>query len=37
MNVFELRRANTVADAFTAGVSGSGPSAAGRFIAGGSI
>jgi xanthine dehydrogenase YagS FAD-binding subunit len=35
MNVFELRRATTVGGAFEAGVSGSGPSPAGRFIAGG--
>ena len=35
MNVFELQRARSVGDAFQTGVSGSGPSAAGRFIAGG--
>jgi xanthine dehydrogenase YagS FAD-binding subunit len=35
MNVFELRRANAIGAAFEAGVSGSGPSAIGRFIAGG--
>jgi xanthine dehydrogenase YagS FAD-binding subunit len=35
VNLFELRRVNAIGDAFGAGVSGSGPSTAGRFIAGG--
>ncbi len=35
MNVFELRRANSLDEAFAPGVSGSGLSPAGRFIAGG--